>query len=465
MNKLLPVADLIVRGGIVVSASGQQRADLAIVNGRIAGLLAPGASCAAARELDASGCFVLPGAVDAHVHLDGPAPAGEPGFVDDFLTGTRAAVHGGVTTVGQMSFAEGSSFSEAVDRDRARADSQAIVDYVLHPGIYHVTPEALAEIPDLAEAGAGTLKLVTLALDDGGSSLFGDALAAAARAGMLTMVHCEDGAIIDYAVRALEASGHAGLENYPDSRPPLSESAAVERAIALAEAAGAPVYIVHLSSARALEVARAAKARGLDVTVETRPIYLYLTRKAHEEPDGARFIGMPPLRSDEDVEALWTGIADGSIDTVATDHAPWMLRDKLDPLLDLATSRKGLAELDTFIPLLYDRGVRTGRISLERLVAVTAENPARLLGLHPRKGTLEPGADADVVVLDPSVKRTIRADKLESVSDYSVYEGWTVAGWPRFVLSRGEVLLDEGAISAEPGRGRYLAAEGRKPVV
>lgn len=458
-------SDLVIRGGTIVNADGREEGDLVIRDGRIHSLIPRGAACEATREIDASGCFVLPGAVDAHVHLDGPAQPDSPGFVDGFASGTRAAVHGGVTTVGQMSFSDGATFSETVNRDLLRGAESSIIDYVLHPGIYHVTPEALEEIPALAHAGAGTIKLVTLALDDGGASRFGDAMAAAARAGLLPMVHCEDGAVIEHATHALERDGHAGLEHYPDSRPVLSESAAVERAIALAEAAGSSLYIVHLSSARALEVATAARRRGVDVTVETRPIYLYLTKRVHDEPDGARYIGMPPLREEADVEALWDGIAAGTIDTVATDHAPWMLRDKIDPDLDLTTSRKGLAELDTFLPLLYDRGVRSGRITLERLVAVTAANPARLLGLHPRKGLLAPGADADVVVLDPETTRDIHAADLESASDYSAYEGWSVTGWPRFVLSRGEVLLENGTLTAEPGRGRFLPAEARQPVI
>ena len=456
------IAELVIRGGTIVDASGRMRGDLVVADGRVSALLPPGAACPAVRELDASGCFVIPGAVDAHVHLDGPAVPGVPGFVDDLLTGTRAAVHGGVTTVGQMSFTDGPTFSGALERDRRRGAEQAVIDYVLHPGIYCVTREALEEIPALAGMGAGTVKLVTLSLDEGGAPYFGDALAAAAAAGLLPMIHCEDGAIIDQATHALERAGRTGLEHYPDSRPAVSESAAVERAIALAEGAGAQIYIVHLSSAAALDAVRAARSRGRRVFVETRPIYLYLSREVHEDTEGAKFIGMPPLREQHDIEALWAGLADGTIDTVATDHAPWMLADKVDSQLDLASSRKGVAELDTFLPLLYDRGVRTGRLTLERLVAVTAANPARILGLHPRKGNLGVGADADIVVLDPELVREIRAEELESASDYSVYQGWRVAGWPRFVVSRGEVLLEDGIVSAEPGRGRFLRPTARR---
>lgn len=450
--------DLAVRGGTLVTASGRRTADLGIVDGRIACIVPPGAPMPADRDIDASGAFVLPGAVDLHVHLDAergePADPTEPGFVDDLYTGSRAAIHGGVTTIGQMSFNDCDSLWPAVRHDLQRGEQQAAIDYLLHPGIYTVTDTAVGELTGLAAAGFGTLKLVTLALDDGPSP-FIDAIAEAGRNGILTLIHCEDGAIIDAATRSLIDSGDGALENYPRSRPVPSETAAVERAIAIAETTGAPVYIVHLSSGAALDAVRRAKARGVAVFAETRPIYLYLTDAVHGEADGGRYIGMPPLRTPADIEALWRGLADGTIDTVATDHAPWMLADKVDATLDVATSRKGMAELDTFLPLLYSEGVRTGRLSLERLVAVTAANPAHIMGLT-QKGDIRVGADADLVVLDPDAVRTVRSAELESAADYSVYEGRSVTGWPRYVLSRGDVVLEDGVVTAEPGRGRLL---------
>ena len=442
--------DLAIRGGTLVSGGGREPADLGIRDERIALVAPPGTPMHATRELDAAGAYVLPGAIDLHVHLDAPEA-----FVDDLTTGSRAAINGGITTIGQMSFNGEGSLWPAVRSDLERARAQAAVDYLLHPGIYTVGETAVAELAELAEAGFGTLKLVTLALDDGPSP-FIDAVAEAGRNGMLTLIHCEDGAIIDQATRALVAAGHGSLDHYAASRPVASETAAVERAIAVSESTGAPVYLVHLSSAAAIDAVRRAKARGVAVFAETRPIYLHLTDAAYAEPDGGRFVGMPPLRSRADADALWRGLADGTIDTVASDHAPWSLADKLDPSLDVATSRKGMAELDTFLPLLHSEGVRAGRIDLEQLVAVTAENPARLMGLYPRKGSLGVGADADLVVLDPRVERTVRADELESAADYSVYEGRTVTGWPRYVVSRGDVVLDEHGITAAPGRGRWL---------
>lgn len=453
-------ADLVIRGGTLVSPRGRSRRDIGITNGVISHLAEAEGGLRGHTELNAHGAFVLPGAVDAHVHFGDGTESSEPGFVDDFESGSRAALHGGVTTVGQMSFTDTGSLRAAVDADRGRAAKLSIVDYVLHPGTYTVARESLGELAGLAADGYKTLKLVTLALDEDPRN-FVAAVAEAGRNGMLTLLHCEDGALIAHATATLMAEGRGDLSHYPESRPPVTETAAVERAIALCELTGSPIYIVHLSSALALDAVRRAKSRGLPVYAETRPIYLYLSEAVHREADGGRFIGMPPLRTEDDINALWAGLADGTIDTVASDHAPWLLADKIDPALTVETSRKGMAELDTMLPLLYSEGVRTDRITLERLVAISSENPARLLGIYPQKGSLEIGSDADIVVFDPESQRTITNSDLESAADYSVYEGWTVKGWPRFVLSRGEVLLRDGVITAEPGRGRWLTAGTR----
>jgi dihydropyrimidinase len=235
-----------------------------------------------------------------------------------------------------------------------------------------------------------------------------------------------------------------------------TESAATERAIAICRATGAPIYIVHLSSRAALEVCRRARAGGLPVSVETRPLYLHLTHEVLAAADGPKYVGAPPLREHDDVEAIWNGLRDGTIQTVCSDHAPWTLRQKLDPALDVATARQGVADLDTSLPMLYSEGVRTGRISVERFVALVATNPARLFGLYPRKGTIAVGSDADLVVWDPEERRTVAGSQLHSRADYSVYEGREVHGWPIVTVSRGEVLLEDGRITARPGRGRWI---------
>jgi len=229
--------------------------------------------------------------------------------------------------------------------------------------------------------------------------------------------------------------------------------------VAICEVTGSPVYIVHLSSQPALESARRGQARGLPVFVETRPLYLYLTSDVLAGPEGGRFIGSPPLREPGDQAALWAGLADGSVHTLGSDHAPWLLRDKIDASLDVTTARQGVADLETIMPMLFSEGVRTGRISLSRFIELTSANPARLFGLYPRKGTIAVGSDADLVVLDPQLRRTIDGRSMRSNADYSAYDGREVWGWPRFTLSRGDVVLEDGQVVAEPGRGRWLHRE------
>lgn len=381
-----------------------------------------------------------------------------PAWVDDFYSGSRAAIAGGVTTFGNMTFQrDGESLRQALDRDLAAADGRAAVDYVLHAVLADPSPEVLAELPVLAASGHQSLKLfmISPAFDARAEEMLA-AIRIAGRSGTLTMLHCEDGPLVRAAGQQLVADGRGTLASWADARPVLAERAAVERAVAICEATGSPIYIVHLSSQAALDSARRAQARGLPVFVETRPLYLYLTSELLQQPDGAKYIGCPPLREPADVEAMWSGLADGSIHTLGSDHAPWLLRDKTDSSLDVTGARPGVADLETILPMLFSAGVRTGRISLARFIELTSTNPARLFGLYPRKGTIAVGSDADLVVLDPRLRRTIDGRSMQSNADYSVYDGQQVHGWPRFTISRGDVVLADGEVLAGPGRGQWL---------
>ena len=449
--------DLVVRGGTVVTAGSSGPADVGVRGGRIVQLGGPMRGRA---EIDASGALVLPGGIDMHVHLSpGGAPEpGEPDWADDFGSGSRAAIAGGITTVGNMTFPwDGQSLRQALDRDLAAAAASAAVDYVLHPVLARPSAAAVAELPGLAADGHTSLKVFMV--DPGFDEHLDDvvaAIAAAGRSGMLTLVHCEDAALVRFAGQELLAAGQGGLGSWAASRPPLAERVAVDRAAAICEATGSPVYIVHLSCAPALRSARRAQAAGLPVYVETRPVYLHLTSAVLQEPDGGKYIGSPPLRGPGDVAALWAGLADGSIHTLGSDHAPWRLADKTDPALDVTSARQGVADLETALPMLFSAGVATGRISLPRLVSLTSTAPARLFGLYPRKGTIAVGSDADLVVLDPQLRRRVDGASMQSRAGYSVYDGQEVTGWPRFTVSRGEVVLDGGEIAARPGRGQWL---------
>jgi dihydropyrimidinase len=352
---------------------------------------------------------------------------------------------------------EGETPLQGLEREGAIARHQSIADVLLHPVLAETNQATLDEIPRLLGAGHNSIKFF-MSLGNFEHQVQGylEATRRAGESNLITLIHCEDYAIIEDATARLMAAGKGALQNYPESRPVISEVVATQRAVAFAEATGAPIYVVHLSSKRALEVCAEAQARGVPVFVETRPLYLHLTRERFEEPDGAKYVGQPPLRDQDDVDALWRGIQQGVLHTVCTDHAPWSLAAKLDPELSVANLRPGVENLQTMVPMLYSEGVRAGRISLSRFIEVTSTNAAKLFGLFPRKGTIAIGSDADLVILDPNLARTIDDSMLRSNVDYSVYSGWEVTGWPLVTIRRGEVAFRDGEILAAPGTGRLL---------
>ncbi|MGD0238765.1 MAG: amidohydrolase family protein [Streptosporangiaceae bacterium] len=455
--------DLVVRGATVVTTGHVEAADIGIADGRIAQL---GGTMTGTEELAADGLLALPGGIDAHTHLAHRGLADRlefPIWVDDFWSGSRAAIAGGITTIANMTYPvpddDGTEETPgaAIAREMAGAAPEAAVDWFLHPIL--LQPAALPEgaIVALAAGGHASIKMFLsdpdLAADE--PALLAAASAARA-AGAVTLLHCEDGAMLRRAGEELIAQGRGAVANFPDARPVAAEVAAVDQAIGIARRTGARVYIVHLSSAAALDRCRRARASGLPVYVETRPLYLHLTRERFAEPDAAKYVGAPPLRDASDREALWAGLAAGDVDTVCSDHAPWTLEAKLDPELTAVTARQGVADLETLMPMLYSEGVAAGRISLGQFVALTATNAARVFGLYPRKGTIAVGSDADIALWDPRHRRTIDGARMQSLAGYSVYDGWAVQGWPRFVLRRGQVVLADGEITARPGDGRWL---------
>jgi len=455
--------DLVVRGATVVTPGHREAADIGIAGGRIAQL---GGTMTGTEELAAHGLLAIPGGVDAHTHLVHQGLAARVGFpvwVDDFWSGSRAAIAGGITTVGNMTYPvpdEGGAEETpgaAITREMAGAAGEAAVDWFLHPILLHPAALPEGEVGALAGSGHASIKMFLsdpdLAADE--PALLAAATAAQA-AGSVTLLHCEDGAMLAQAGEQLIAAGRGTVANFPDARPVAAEVAAVDQAIGIARRTGARVYIVHLSSAAALDRCRRARAAGLPVYVETRPLYLHLTRERFDEPDAAKYVGAPPLREQFDREALWAGLAGGDVDTVCSDHAPWTLQAKLDPALNVVTARQGVADLETLMPMLYSEGVVTGRITLDQFVALTAANAARIFGLYPRKGAIAVGSDADIALWDPGHRRTIDGAHMQSRSGYSVYDGWQVQGWPRFVIHRGQVAFADGQITTRPGDGQWL---------
>ena len=434
---------------------GVRQVDIGVEGGRIA---AVGEVGRAKLEIDARGKLVLPGCVDLHTHL-----ASTPTFtpLDDFEHGTRAAIAGGVTTVVSMVYQEDGSLRRGIERGLRDAE-RSLADFAFHVVVTDPSGTARAEIPALMRDGHAGLKVFMVSprfverRDD-----YRLLLRAASEAGAVVAVHAEDHAIVATRTAELHASGRTGVEHFPESRPVEAEVKAVAEAIDLAATTEATIYLVHLSSRQALETVREGKRRAR-VFGETRPLYLYLTRAQFDRPDAALWVGQPPLREADDVDAVWSALADGTLDTVGTDHIPHTRAAKLAAGLSFDQVPPGVSNLETLLPMLYSEGVRKGRLTLARMVEVLATAPARIAGMFPRKGVLAAGSDADVVIFDPEMRRTIRAGELHSACDYDPYEGWDVTGWPELVLLRGEVAFERGITRAKPGRGRFVPRSALK---
>jgi dihydropyrimidinase len=446
--------EIVIRGGRIVNADGIRQADLRIVGETIAEIGPRLRSAADARMIDASGRLVLPGGIDPHTHL-------HPAFVDDLTSGSMAALAGGITTVGTFAGArQGETVLDALDRLTGLIRTEAIADVFLHATAWPPTPELRAAMPALVERGQPSFKVYMTRTDFGAHMTeFIRTLEAARDAGVVTLIHCEDGALLAAAVRRLEAAGRTSLSDYGESRPLVAEVAATHQAAALCESTGAPMYVVHLSSARALSACRWARTNKAPLYVETRPLYLHLTSDRMRGADAPLYVGQPPLRSLEDTAELWRGLLDGSIDVLATDHAPWTRAQKMDSLLTIARLRPGVSNLQVMLPMYFSEGVGKRGLSLERFVATTSTNAARIFGLYPKKGVLRVGSDADVVIWDPRRTGTVRADDDQSKSDYSVYEGWPVTGWPELTIRRGEVVVEGGRVTGQAGSGRLVARQ------
>jgi dihydropyrimidinase len=447
-------AELLIRGGRVVNADGVREADVRIVGETIAEVgsgLRPGAG---ARVVEARNHLVMPGGIDPHTHL-------HPSFVDDLTSGSMAAVAGGITTVGTFANADkGEAPLAAIERVAGRVRAEAIADVLLHLSSWPPSPELAAALPSLADFGQPSVK-VFLTRADFGAHLpqFIAQLEAAERAGVVTLAHCEDGAMLAAAVRRLTDAGRTSLRDYAASRPVIAEVAATAQMAALCEDTGAPVYVVHLSSARALEVCRTARARRAALFVETRPMYLHLTLSRMEGPDAPLYVGQPPLRDQSDRDAVWRGLADGFVDVLATDHAPWTREQKMDPSLSIARVRPGVSDLQFMLPMYFSEGVGKRGLPLARFVETTSTTAARIFGLYPKKGVIRAGSDADIVLWDPDRRGVVSAEADLSKSDYSVYEGWQVTGWPVMTIRRGEVISESGRVTAQAGSGRLVSRE------
>jgi dihydropyrimidinase len=443
------VYDLVVKNGLVVTAEQASIADVAVAGERIA---AVGRGLGGAVELDATGCYVIPGAVDGHVHFDDPTfpPYALP-TADSFATGTRAAAFGGTTTV--VDFAQpavGQSLLGGVEQRLADADGEAVIDYGLHVNIRDPDPSRLDEVPDLFRRGVPSLKLY-MAYDGyriPDAAIF-RAMTAFGAEGGLAILHAENDDVIRELGARLAAEGKTGPEWLVSACPPEAEAEAVHRAIVLAGIAGARLLVFHLSCAQAADEVRRAKQRGSDVAGEVTSHGLVLEQSALRSGDlHAQSLAVrPPLRDAAQRDALWDALAAGTIDIVSSDHCPRVPRDGFNPA--------GASGVETRLSLVHELGVRTGRIDLSRWVSACCTRPAEIFGLE-RKGRLRAGCDADIVVFDPSREKTLSVDALHSALPFSTYEGIAVRGFPVTTISRGEVIVADGEFRGEAGRGRFV---------
>ena len=450
-------AEIVIRNGLIVTELGRLQADLRLRGGEISEIARNLPPARGARIVDATGKLVLPGGIDTHVHLNPVRTQGLRAGADDFESASRAALAGGITTIGAFigqdpNVPVAQTLAEAADS----ASRTTIADAILHFTISDPTKLSPADITMLRERGV-TPKIFMrgMAFEERLTDNL-KLIEAAGKAGLLTQLHAEDAAILAGAMGRLVAQGRTALvgQNFADSHPVEAEEVATQRAVGFAEFTGAPIYLVHISSERAMRVAEAARARGLPVFTEVRFIYLHLTRDAFNRPDGPTFTGAPPLRDHTDRDYLWAAIARGSVDAVNTDHVGYTRAEKMDPGNSVQRPREGSNFLQDQMPLLYSEGVRRGRISVERMVAVTATNPAKLFGLYPKKGVIAVGADADVVIWDPELTRIIRDEDILSNGRFSIFSGWEVTGWPIITIRRGEVVYENRKIVAAPGSGR-----------
>jgi dihydropyrimidinase len=443
--------ELIVKGGTLVTPAGRVRADIGIEDGKIAAL-AMDLESDGAQVLDATGRWVFPGGVDVHCHL--PWPSQQVLSGDDVRNGTLAAVCGGVTTVLDFVIPElGEGLIEALERKLDETRRGLYADYSAHMCIREATPADLAQIPRLVEQGFPSFKLFMayegFRLEDRDVLQVMEAVGAA---GGILGVHAENGLLADRATRQLVSSGQVAPDRYPDSRPAYCEIEAVQRILHYADALGAALHIHHVSTGEGATLVGAARRRGVDVSGETCPHYLLFTDEVYraEGVEATYLVIAPPLRQAGDRAALWEALASDALSIVATDHCPYSRAQKAAGATDFTRVPGGTAGVETRWPLLFSEGVLTNRLTPERLAAVWALNPARRFGLYPRKGGLAVGADADLVIVDPQRQSTLSAASLHMNTDYSVYEGKSVKGFPVTTLLRGQVVARDGEPVGEP---------------
>jgi dihydropyrimidinase len=456
---------ILISGGTVVNSSGPIEVDVLIEDENIVGLGARGSSIVASwvegadRVIDATGQLVIPGGIDGHTHME--MPFGGTQSADTFETGTRAAACGGTTTIIDFAIqSKGKSLREGFDAWQEKAQGQCVIDYGFHLAISDVNEQSLKEMDRLVDEGISSFKLF-MAYPGVFYSTDGEILQAMQQAssnGATIMMHAENGIAIDVLVAQALARGHTDPKYHGETRPAILEGEATHRAIQLARVAGAPLYIVHLSASEALDEVMTARDRGQSVFAETCPQYLFLSDEdtARDGFEGAKYVCSPPLRPKSYQPELWRGLRTDDLSLVATDHCPFCFKDQKElGKENFSKIPNGLPGVEDRVSLIY-QGVHRGELSLARWVDVVATTPARMFGLFPHKGVIAPSSDADIVIYDPRVTRTISSDTHHMNVDYSAYEGQETVGVVRTVLSRGALVVDDGRYVGTTGAGQFL---------
>jgi len=465
---------VLIKDGTLLTDSDTFAADVLIEDEKIV-RIGPGLEAGSAQVIEAAGKLILPGGVDPHTHFD--LPMFNTVSSDDHYTGHKAAAFGGTTTVMDFIVHEKEGFRRSVDLWMEKA-AKAAIDYSFHMNVTHFDEDVAKEIPSLAGMGITTLKVFTayngrLRLDDG--SIF-KVLQIARDNGMLVMAHCENGDVIDTLVAEALGAGHMTPEWHARTRPAWGAVEATLRMAAMAEQAGAPAYIVHMNAAGEVDMLRYARKRGVKVMGETCPQYLFFSEEDLRRPDGSKWICSPPMRTEKDNVRLWEGLSGGILQTIGTDHCPFYF-DGTRPILyegreiaipgkelgksDFTKIPNGLPGVGDRLPILWTYGVGAGKITANQFVAYTSTNPARIFGLYPRKGALLPGSDADIVVWDPEKRVKYGVAHAQHRTDYNLYEGWELVGYPEQVFLRGRLIVDHENWLGRAGGGRFLeSAEG-----
>jgi dihydropyrimidinase len=455
---------ILIKNGTIVTAADRYTGDV-LVEGEQISTIGTSLTMSADRTIDAAGKLVLPGGIDVHTHLD--MPFGGTTSADDFESGTIAAAFGGTTSIVDFAIQyRGQTLHHAWETWMRKAEGKAAIDYGFHMIITELNDQVEGEMDALVRQGVTSFKLFmaypgVFMLDD--ASIFKALLRTGQNGGTICM-HAENGGVIDVLVKKALAEGKTAPKYHALTRPARAEAEATHRAIALAEIADVPIYIVHLSAAEALETVTEARDRGLPAYAETCPQYLFLSYDNYEEPgfEGAKYVMSPPLRPRETQDRLWRGLAFNDLQAISTDHCPFCMKEqKTLGQNDFSQIPNGAPGIETRMSLVYDGGVRTGRISLNRFVELTSTSPAKIFGLFPRKGTIAPGSDADIVIFDPERRATLSARTHHMKVDYNPYEGREVVGVTETVLSRGRVIIENGSFVGRAGAGAFIKRSAR----